>query len=251
MQATYQTTDSTSHLHLNGMPKHQIPASVSGVEQTSQAIYLIGEDLPVSEATFGMLTALNVHFRRFRSAADYLKYGKDDEPACLIIDLVLSVDSGVDLQQRIGRETCPPIIFISNEPDIQAAVRAMKAGAISILCDPIDPAAFVAAVREALTHDRKRRLRKAEREKLTRRFSLLTPREREVLPLIIGGLLNKQAASVLGISEVTLQIHRSHVMRKMEASSIAELVRIAMHLRIPHWRADNYGSQFAMQSNCS
>jgi FixJ family two-component response regulator len=127
----------------------------------------------------------------------------------------------------------------------------MKAGAISILCEPIDSAELVVAVREALAQDRNRRVRKTELDKLARRFSLLTPRERDVLPLIIGGLLNKEAASILGISEVTLQIHRSHVMQKMEASSIAELVRMALRLRIPHWRADTRGPKLVVHSSGS
>jgi FixJ family two-component response regulator len=125
----------------------------------------------------------------------------------------------------------------------------MKAGAISILSKPVNSVALLGAVREALTQDRKRRFRKAELAKLRQRFSLLTPREREVVPLVIGGLLNKQAAFILGISEVTLQIHRSQIMRKMQADSLADLVRMALQLRIPHWRADSPIPELAMQTS--
>jgi FixJ family two-component response regulator len=112
----------------------------------------------------------------------------------------------------------------------------MKAGAIDFLTRPFDLPCLVAAVRAALAQDRKSRQKKAELAKLQERYSLLTPREREVLPLVVGGLLNKQAASILEISEVTLQIHRSQVMRKMQAASFADLVRMAVKLRVPHWR---------------
>jgi FixJ family two-component response regulator len=112
----------------------------------------------------------------------------------------------------------------------------MKAGAIEFLTKPVDLQALIAAVQTAFAQDRKLRRRKAELAELRERFSLLTPREREVLPLVLGGLLNKQAASILGISEVTLQIHRSQIMRKTQAESLAELVRMAMKLRIPYWR---------------
>ena len=251
MQATCQSANRPSVLPLKGMSDVKVAANLCVVEGPSQNVYIIGEDLPVCEASIQLLSPPNVRVHRFGSAGDYLKHGNEDEPGCVIIDLLSSVDSGVDLQQKLGRETCHPIIFISGGPDIEAAVRAMKAGAISILCEPIDSAELVEAVREALAQDRNRRVRKTELEKLARRFSLLTPRERDVLPLIIGGLLNKEAASILGISEVTLQIHRSHVMQKMEASSIAELVRMALRLRIPHWRADTRGSKLVVHSSGS
>ena len=116
----------------------------------------------------------------------------------------------------------------------------MKAGAVEFLTKPVDLSALVAAVQMAFVQDRKQRRKKAEIAELEERFSQLTPREREVLPLVVGGLLNKQAASVLGISEVTLQIHRSQVMRKMAAESLADLVRMAMKLRIPYWREGRF-----------
>jgi FixJ family two-component response regulator len=111
----------------------------------------------------------------------------------------------------------------------------MKAGAIELLTTPVNPRTLIEAIRVAIAHDRRLRLRRAELATLRERLALLTPREREVLPLIVGGMLNKQAASALGISEVTLQIHRSQVMRKMQAESLAELVRMAVKLRIPFW----------------
>jgi FixJ family two-component response regulator len=132
-------------------------------------------------------------------------------------------------------DACPPVVFICTHIDVPSAVRVVKAGAIELLTKPVDSTALLEAVLAALAHDRKLRQRRAELATLRERLVRLTPREREVLPLIVGGLLNKQAASVLGISEVTLQIHRSQVMRKMQAESLAELVRMAVKLRIPFW----------------
>jgi FixJ family two-component response regulator len=172
----------------------------------------------------------------FRSAREYLEYDGRAEPSCLILDLQLPDMSGLELQRRLGERANAPIIFISDLCDVATSVNAMKAGAIDFLTQPFDSPALAAAMQTAFAENRRLRQRKAELAKLQARFSLLTPREREVLPLVVGGLLNKQAASVLGISEVTLQIHRSQVMRKMQANSFADLVRMAVKLRISHWR---------------
>ena len=153
-----------------------------------------------------------------------------------MVDIKLTGDKSGDLQEQMVRATSRPIIFVSVQPDVQSTVRAMKAGAFSILAKPIDPSALTEAVGEAFSQDQKQQSKQAEMTKLQGRFSLLTPREREVIPLIVGGLLNKQSAWILGISEVKLQIHRSQVMRKMEAQSLADLVRMALRLRIPYWR---------------
>jgi FixJ family two-component response regulator len=171
----------------------------------------------------------------FASAADYLGFVGRDAAACAILNIHLPDLSGLELQRQLAERANTPVVFIGDQCDIASTVRAMKAGAIDFLTRPFDLSVLMAAVRVALAQDRKGRQRKAELAKLQERFSLLTPREREVLPLVVGGLLNKQAASILEISEVTLQIHRSQVMRKMQAESFADLVRMAVKLRIPHW----------------
>ena len=162
-----------------------------------------------------------------------MAYGRRDEAACLIFDMRLPDMSGLDLQQRLANEDCPPIIFISGRVDIPGTVQAMKAGAIEFLTKPVSPRALETAIDVAFAQDRKLRKQRLEMATLQSRFNTLTPREREVLPLIAEGLLNKQAAAVLGISEVTLQVHRCQVMRKMAARSFAELVRMAERLGIP------------------
>ena len=249
MQATCPNANVSLHSHLNVKRDNGIPLNEAVANQSIETVYLIGHDLQVREALSELLTTLDVRVVGFESATAYFEYRKPEEPGCLIIDMQLRDINGADVQQQIGREVSPPVIFISSHPDVPATVRAMKAGAIEILTKPVDPAALVQALREAFAQDRKLRLRKAELAQLQQRFSLLTPREREVVPLIVGGLLNKQAAFILGISEVTLQIHRSQVMRKMEARSFADLVKMAIKLRVRHWSAESRSPDLAPQSH--
>jgi FixJ family two-component response regulator len=141
--------------------------------------------------------------------------------------------NGLDLQQQIGKEYHPPIIFITGHGDIPSSVRAIKAGALDFLTKPYNVDELLRLVHAALADDQERRAKYADLDRLEKRLRSLTPREREVLPLVVSGLLNKQAAAHLGISEVTFQIHRTNVMRKMAADSLADLVRMAGSLDIP------------------
>jgi FixJ family two-component response regulator len=168
----------------------------------------------------------------FSSAADYLEHLRVDDAACLILDLQMPGIGGLELQSRLAQEGSPPIIFVTGRGDIPSTVKAMKAGAIEFLTKPVDTEALLAAVATAFVRDRVLRDQRAVLSELERKFALLSPREREVLPLVVKGLLNKQAAAVLGIKEVTLQIHRSQIMQKMAAGSLAELVRMAGRLSI-------------------
>lgn len=199
-------------------------------------IHLVDDDCPVRTQILQFLTALDMNVIAFASATEYLGFAGIDTAACVILNTHLPDISGLELQQRLAKKGNPSVIFISDRSDVPSTVCAMKAGAVEFLTKPVDLAVLIVAVQTALTQHRRLRQRKAELAKLQERFALLTRREREVLPLIVGGLLNKQAASMLGISEVTLQIHRSQVMRKMQAESFAELVRMAMKLHIPYWR---------------
>jgi FixJ family two-component response regulator len=178
-----------------------------------------------------LLAAQRLRVASFSTAAECLDSLSDKSPACLVVDMHLPDLGGLELQQQASRNPNLPVIFLSGPCDPQCIVRAMKAGAIEFLTKPVDTAALLAAVQTALAQHKKAQVREAASTELQARFSRLSPREREVLPLIVRGLQNKQAADVLGIAKITLQIHRGNVMRKMQAGSLAELVRISMHLR--------------------
>jgi FixJ family two-component response regulator len=169
----------------------------------------------------------------FSAARDYIDCKRNDTAACLILDLQLPDISGLELQKRLVDELSPPIIFISGRGDIPSTVQAMKGGAIEFLTKPVDPEALLPAVRAAFAKDRIKRDQRAELAELQQRFAQLSRREKEVLPLVVKGLLNKQSAAALGITEVTLQIHRSQIMKKTAADSFADLVRMASRLGIP------------------
>lgn len=169
----------------------------------------------------------------FGSAGEYLTSRKADRPSCLIVDVDLPDIHGVELQRQLARDYHPPIIFIAADCTVATSVRAIKAGAIDFLMKPCCPDDLMAAVEAALQQDRRIRAERREQERLRHRHACLTPREQQVLPLVVGGFLNKQAAAQLGISETTLQVHRSRIMRKMEADSLAQLVRMASKLALP------------------
>jgi len=235
MQAVYRETDVTfpPRVYRN----RPSPISTNFVrEQPCDVIYLVEADQAINDYLSSYLEAQGMKVVAFTSASDYLGFVGGDTAACVILNIQLPDLSGLELQRQLAERANTPVLFIGDQCDITSTVRAMKAGALDFFTRPFDLSALMASVRVALAQDRKARQRKAELAKLQERFSLLTPREREVLPLVVGGLLNKQAASILEISEVTLQIHRSQVMRKMQAESFADLVRMAVKLRIPHWR---------------
>jgi len=194
-------------------------------------VYVVDDDTQLREALYALLTSLGFNCATFGSAARYTAFCKPDLPACLVLDVELPDINGVDLQQQIAGLDHPPIIFITGRGDVRTSVRAIKAGAVDFLTKPFAEQELLAAVRVALERDRRSRRERSERADLWKRFSLLTPREREVLPLVVSGLLNKQAAAELGISEITLQIHRGKIMKKMQAKSLASLVRMAGSLQ--------------------
>jgi len=211
-------------------------------DEVCDAVYVVDGDREVRQEIAAYMGDFGMKVMAFATAGEYLNFAARDTAGCVVLSLRLPDMCGLELQRRLGeREAAVPVIFMSGPCDIASTVRAMKAGAVEFLTKPIDLQALAAAAGTALAQDRRARLRKVEAARLQERYALLTPREREVLPLIVGGLLNKQAASVLGISEVTLQIHRSQVMRKMQADSFAGLVRMAVKLRIPYWRKSEAG----------
>jgi FixJ family two-component response regulator len=196
-------------------------------------VFIVDDDERVREALQELLSAAALSSVAFGSAAEYVAYPKPGVPSCLILDVELPDINGLELQRQLADGYHPPIIFVTGHGSIPTSVRAIKAGALDFLTKPFSAEELLALVHAALSQDRERRSRQADLDGLRQRFQSLTPREREVLPLVVSGLLNKQAAAHLGISEVTLQIHRTNVMRKMEADSLADLVRMASSLDIP------------------
>jgi FixJ family two-component response regulator len=201
--------------------------------QKTELVIIVDDDFRVREAISDLLASRSLESVAFQSAAEYLQFGNLNVPSCLVLDVSLPDIDGLELQATIASMQHPPIVFISGHGDIPSSVRAMKAGAIDFLTKPVNEEDLLQAIDVALNRDRELRHIRAEMAKLETRHASLTPREREVLPLVVSGLLNKQAAVALGISEVTFQIHRSKVMQKMEARSIADLVRMAERLNIP------------------
>jgi FixJ family two-component response regulator len=195
-------------------------------------IYVQDDDHRVREALSSLLSSLGLRVEVFASAKEYLQFKKPDAPACLILDLELPGMSGLELQQEIAGEQAPPIVFVTGHGDVPSSVRAMKAGAIEFLLKPFDNQELLRSVEDAIVQDRETRHKRMELAELRRRYALLTPREREVLPFVVSGLLNKQTAAELGTSEITIQVHRGQIMRKMAASSLAELVKMAGKLGI-------------------
>lgn len=195
-------------------------------------VYVLDDDYRVREALSSLLLSMGLRVEVFASAAEYLEFKKPDSPACLILDLELPGMSGLGLQQEFAGDDAPRIIFVTGHGDVPSSVRAMKAGAIEFLLKPFDEKELLLAIDAAIAQDREARLTRAEMAELRRRYALLTPREREVLPFVVAGFLNKQTAGELGTSEITIQVHRGQIMRKMAASSLAELVKMAGKLGI-------------------
>ena len=198
-----------------------------------QIVFIVDDDRRICESLSELLSTFDLHAVTFGSAAEYIAYPKPDVPACLILDVELPDINGLDLQSQTAQINHPQIVFITGHGDIPTSVRAIKAGAVDFLTKPFREADLMRAIHAAIAQDRDARRKRAELAELRRRLTSLTPREREVLPLVVSGLLNKQAAAELGISEVTIQIHRGKIMQKMQAGSLAELVRMAGMLEIP------------------
>lgn len=199
----------------------------------TQLVFVIDDDASMREAIGRLLHATGLTVRTFGSAREFLSTRLPDIPACVVLDVRLPGLSGLDLQREmVERGIHVPIIFITGHGDIPMSVQAMKAGAVEFLTKPFRDQDLLDAVRSGIEVDRKARKERAEMAELRERHQQLTQREREVMSLVVEGLLNKQIALRLGTSEKTIKIHRSHVMQKMHADSLAELVRMSQKLGI-------------------
>lgn len=195
-------------------------------------VYLVDDDARVRTALTNLLESHGFTVLAFDSAERFLTRNHSDTPGCLILDLRMPVMNGLQLQQVLQTTTTLPIIFISAHGDIPSTVKAMKAGAIEFLEKPVNSEALIEGVKNALALAADQKKSEAIKGRLQERYRTLTSREREVLPLVVGGFLNKQAAAHLCIAEVTFEVHKRNVISKMNAHSIADLVRIAAELGI-------------------
>jgi FixJ family two-component response regulator len=196
-------------------------------------VFVVDDDVAVRRSLENLLRSVGLSVEAFPSAQEFLSRKLPDVPGCLILDVRLPGPSGLELQKRMadaGMEI--PIIFITGHGDIPMTVRALKAGAVEFLTKPFRDQELLDAIQEALERDRSARRERAETDELRRRLELLTRREREVMALVVVGLLNKQIAGEVGASEATVKVHRHQVMEKMGAGSLAELVRMADRLGV-------------------
>jgi RNA polymerase sigma factor (sigma-70 family) len=196
-------------------------------------VFVIDDDAAIRNALRSLIRSVGLHVELFGSAQEFVQSKRPDVPCCLILDIRLPGISGLDFQRKLAEANIPvPIIFISGHGDIPMSGRAMKAGAVEFLTKPFRDQDLLDAIHVALERDRARRQREAEIATLRERFEWLTPREREVLPLVVSGLPNKQIAAEIGTSETTVKVHRGQLMRKMGADSLPELVRMAERIGI-------------------
>jgi FixJ family two-component response regulator len=196
-------------------------------------VFIVDDDLSVRRSTERLIRAAGLKVQTFTSAREFLKNPRPEGPACLVLDVRMPGLSGMDLQRELTQSGINiPIIFITAHGDVPMTVRAMKAGAVEFLTKPFRSRTLLDAVLAAIERDRSAHKERSETDELRQRYEQLTPREREVMPLVAAGLLNKQVAGELATTERTIKFHRAHIMQKMGAESLADLVRMVEKLGI-------------------
>jgi len=202
------------------------------MKELDPIVFVIDDDRMIRDGLQSLIRSVGLRVETFASAQEFLGAKRPDAPACLVLDVRMPGLSGLDLQLKLRDGGIPiPIIFITGHGDIPMSVRAMKAGAHEFLTKPVRGQDLLDAVQKAIASDRTLRKERQEVDEIRGRFESLTPREKEVLDLVVAGLLNKQIADQLGMSELTVKTHRAHVMEKTQADSLAHLVRMAEHLK--------------------
>ena len=204
------------------------------MNERAPIVFVVDDDPSVRRSIKRLIGSVGLQAELFGSAQEFLLSKRPDAPCCLVLDIRLPGISGLDFQHKLAEANIHiPIIFITAHGDIPMTVRAMKAGAVEFLTKPFREQDLLDAIQRALERDRARRQGDAEIAVLRERFESLTPREREVLPWVVSGLLSKQIADAIGTSEASVKVHRSQLMRKMAADSVADLVRMAGKMGIP------------------
>jgi FixJ family two-component response regulator len=203
---------------------------VVAMPAASSIVFVVDDDVSVREALELLIKSAGLQAETFASAQDFLAHPRPTVPSCLVLDVTLPGLNGLELQQRMAERTDMPIIFITGHGDVPMSVRAMKAGAIEFLTKPFNDGVLLEAIGQALARSREALGRESEMQRLRSCYASLTPRERDVMALVVSGLLNKQVGGELGISEITVKAHRGQVMRKMKADSLPELVTMAARL---------------------